>query len=150
MPSPQPPVVLAEHLSLPLGLDIRVINKVSQNLHAEMLLRLLGREKGASASVAGGLDVLRGFLTQADVRPEEYAFLRRLRIVAAESGLSSRNRKVIALRGEAGLGCGIHRESAALRVWMELWQPASNLFLRQRFCAPRPAHSITSMLFPVI
>jgi D-alanyl-D-alanine carboxypeptidase/D-alanyl-D-alanine-endopeptidase (penicillin-binding protein 4) len=67
-------VVLAVHLSLPLGLDVHVVNKVSQNLHAEMLLRLLGREKGASASVAGGLDVLRGFLAQAGVHSEEYAF----------------------------------------------------------------------------
>lgn len=74
LPVSLPPVVLAEHLSLPLGMDIRVINKVSQNLHAEMLLRLIGREKGVSASVEGGLDVLRGFLAQADVPPEEYAF----------------------------------------------------------------------------
>ncbi len=67
-------MVLAEHLSLPLGLDISVINKVSQNLHAEMLLRLLGREKGSSASTAGGLEVLRSFLAQAGLLPEEYAF----------------------------------------------------------------------------
>ena len=79
------PVVLAEHLSLPLGVDIRVINKVSQNLHAEMLLRLLGREKGApnkpdsgllgqsSGSVAGGLQVLRDFLKLAGIAPEEHA-----------------------------------------------------------------------------
>jgi D-alanyl-D-alanine carboxypeptidase/D-alanyl-D-alanine-endopeptidase (penicillin-binding protein 4) len=73
-PVSQAPVVLAEHLSQPIALDVRVINKVSQNLHAEILLRLLGHEKGSSASVAGGLDVLRGFLTQADVAPEEYAF----------------------------------------------------------------------------
>jgi D-alanyl-D-alanine carboxypeptidase/D-alanyl-D-alanine-endopeptidase (penicillin-binding protein 4) len=73
-PVPQPSVVLAEHRSMPLGVDIRVINKVSQNLHAEMLLRLLGREKGTSASAAGGLEVLRGFLLQADLRTEEYAF----------------------------------------------------------------------------
>jgi D-alanyl-D-alanine carboxypeptidase/D-alanyl-D-alanine-endopeptidase (penicillin-binding protein 4) len=73
-PISQPPVVLAEHDSLPLGLDIQVINKVSQNLHAEMLLRLLGREKGTSGSIAGGLEVVRGFLTQAGVQPEEYAF----------------------------------------------------------------------------
>jgi D-alanyl-D-alanine carboxypeptidase/D-alanyl-D-alanine-endopeptidase (penicillin-binding protein 4) len=73
-PVSQSPVVLAVHLSLPLGLDVHVVNKVSQNLHAEMLLRLLGREKGASASVAGGLDVLRGFLAQAGVHSEEYAF----------------------------------------------------------------------------
>ncbi len=68
------PVVLAEHLSLPLGLDISVINKVSQNLHAEMLLRLLGHEKGGSASTSGGLGVLRSFLSQAGLLPEEYAF----------------------------------------------------------------------------
>ncbi len=73
-PTSQSPVVLAEHLSMPLGLDISVINKVSQNLHAEMLLRLLGREKGSSASTAGGLEVLRSFLTQAGLLPEEYAF----------------------------------------------------------------------------
>lgn len=74
LPVSPAPVVLAEHDSPPLGLDIQVINKVSQNLHAEMLLRLLGREKGMSGSVVGGLNVLRGFLVQADVRPEEYAF----------------------------------------------------------------------------
>jgi D-alanyl-D-alanine carboxypeptidase/D-alanyl-D-alanine-endopeptidase (penicillin-binding protein 4) len=71
--SPQP-VVLAEHESLPLGEDIRVINKVSQNLHAEMLLRILGREKGTSASILGGLEVMRGFLSRAGVEPEEYVF----------------------------------------------------------------------------
>jgi D-alanyl-D-alanine carboxypeptidase/D-alanyl-D-alanine-endopeptidase (penicillin-binding protein 4) len=73
-PMPQPPAVLAEHQSLPLGLDVQVINKVSQNLHAEMLLRLLGHEKGTSGSIAGGLEVLRGFLAQAGVQPQEYAF----------------------------------------------------------------------------
>jgi D-alanyl-D-alanine carboxypeptidase/D-alanyl-D-alanine-endopeptidase (penicillin-binding protein 4) len=67
-------VVLAAHDSLPLGMDIRVINKVSQNLHAEMLLRLLGHERGTSGSVGGGLEVLRGFLTQAGLLPEEYVF----------------------------------------------------------------------------
>jgi serine-type D-Ala-D-Ala carboxypeptidase/endopeptidase (penicillin-binding protein 4) len=72
--APQPPVVLAAHLSSPLALDIVVTNKVSQNLHAEMLLRLLGREKGSSGSVAGGLQVLRGFLALAGIAPEEYAF----------------------------------------------------------------------------
>jgi D-alanyl-D-alanine carboxypeptidase/D-alanyl-D-alanine-endopeptidase (penicillin-binding protein 4) len=77
-------VVLAEHNSLPLGMDIRVINKVSQNLHAEMLLRLLGHEKGSSGSIAGGLEVLRGFLLLADVHPEEYAF-------SDGSGLSRQN-----------------------------------------------------------
>jgi serine-type D-Ala-D-Ala carboxypeptidase/endopeptidase (penicillin-binding protein 4) len=72
--TPPLPVVLAAHDSFPLGMDIRVINKVSQNLHAEMLLRLLGREKGSSGSVAAGLEVLRAFLAQAGLLPDEYAF----------------------------------------------------------------------------
>jgi serine-type D-Ala-D-Ala carboxypeptidase/endopeptidase (penicillin-binding protein 4) len=84
------PVVLAAHDSPPLGVDIRVINKVSQNLHAEMLLRLLGREKGASGSVAAGLEVLRGFLTQAGLSQEEYIFydgsgLSRLNLVSPQA-----------------------------------------------------------------
>ena len=71
--SPQP-LVLASHESKPLLDDVTVINKVSQNLHAEILLRLLGREKGTSGTVEGGLEVLRGFLTQAGISPNEYVF----------------------------------------------------------------------------
>jgi serine-type D-Ala-D-Ala carboxypeptidase/endopeptidase (penicillin-binding protein 4) len=53
---------------------LRVINKVSQNLHAELALRLLGKEKGTSGSIEGGLEVTRGFLTNAGIRPEQFAF----------------------------------------------------------------------------
>jgi serine-type D-Ala-D-Ala carboxypeptidase/endopeptidase (penicillin-binding protein 4) len=66
--------VLASHESMPLNDDLRVINKVSQNLHAELTLRLLGKEKGASGSIEGGLEVVRGFLTTAGIKPEQYAF----------------------------------------------------------------------------
>jgi D-alanyl-D-alanine carboxypeptidase/D-alanyl-D-alanine-endopeptidase (penicillin-binding protein 4) len=68
------PMVLASHQSQPLGEDIQVINKVSQNLHAELLLRLLGREKGAAGNIASGLEVLRGFLVRAGIPPEEFVF----------------------------------------------------------------------------
>ena len=71
---PTQPLVLASYQSKPLMEDVRVINKVSQNLHAEILLRLLGREKGAAGTVEGGLEVLRGFLNQAGVSADEYAF----------------------------------------------------------------------------
>lgn len=67
-------LVLASHESKPLIEDVRVINKVSQNLHAEILLRLLGREKGTAGTVEGGLEVLRGFLNQAGISPDEYVF----------------------------------------------------------------------------
>jgi serine-type D-Ala-D-Ala carboxypeptidase/endopeptidase (penicillin-binding protein 4) len=73
-PMPSQPLVLAEYQSKPLLEDVRVINKVSQNLHAEILLRLLGREKGASGSVEGGREVLHGFLNQAGVPSDQYVF----------------------------------------------------------------------------
>ena len=68
------PIVLASYESKPLLQDVRVINKVSQNLHAEILLRLLGRERGNSGTIEGGLEVLRGFLTQAGISSDQYVF----------------------------------------------------------------------------
>jgi D-alanyl-D-alanine carboxypeptidase/D-alanyl-D-alanine-endopeptidase (penicillin-binding protein 4) len=68
------PLVLAQHDSQPLVQDIKVINKVSQNLHAELMLRLLGREKGAAGTIESGLEVLHGFLAQAGIQNDEYVF----------------------------------------------------------------------------
>jgi len=72
-PNPTP-LVLASYQSQPIGEDLRVINKVSQNLHAELMLRLLGKEKGTSGSIEGGLEVLRGFLVNAGIKPDQFAF----------------------------------------------------------------------------
>jgi len=72
--SPVGPLVLAEYKSPPLSEDVQVINKVSQNLHAEILLRLLGREKGTGGTVPAGLEVLRGFLNNAGIRADDYVF----------------------------------------------------------------------------
>jgi D-alanyl-D-alanine carboxypeptidase/D-alanyl-D-alanine-endopeptidase (penicillin-binding protein 4) len=71
---PGQPLVLAKYESKPLVDDITVINKVSQNLHAEILLRLLGREKGTAGTVEGGLEVVRGFLNKANIPSDQYAF----------------------------------------------------------------------------
>jgi serine-type D-Ala-D-Ala carboxypeptidase/endopeptidase (penicillin-binding protein 4) len=68
------PVTLASYESKPLLQDVRVVNKVSQNLHAEILLRLLGRARGNAGTVEGGLEVLSGFLTQAGISNDQYAF----------------------------------------------------------------------------
>jgi serine-type D-Ala-D-Ala carboxypeptidase/endopeptidase (penicillin-binding protein 4) len=68
------PLTLASYESKPLLQDVRVINKVSQNLHAEILLRLLGKERGNTGTIEGGLDVLRGFLTQAGIPSDRYVF----------------------------------------------------------------------------
>ncbi len=68
------PLVLASYQSQPVVEDLQVINKVSQNVHAELMLRLLGKEKGTSGSIAGGLEVLRGFLINAGLKPEQFVF----------------------------------------------------------------------------
>jgi serine-type D-Ala-D-Ala carboxypeptidase/endopeptidase (penicillin-binding protein 4) len=67
-------VVLAEHVSLPLRDAIKVVNKVSQNLHAEMLLRVIGRETANYGSVTVGLRVLKEFAGEAGIEPEEFYF----------------------------------------------------------------------------
>ncbi len=59
--------VLAAHISVPVAQDITLTNKVSQNLHAELLLRLLGKVHGTDGSFAQGTRVVRQFLTEAGV-----------------------------------------------------------------------------------
>ena len=71
--TPSVPLVLARHDSPPLLEDIEVTDKVSQNLHAELLLRLLGAVKGKTADVAGGLEVVRSFVSLAGITPEDVA-----------------------------------------------------------------------------
>ena len=66
--------VLAMHESKPLFEDLRVINKVSQNLHAELALRLLGRLKANNGSIAGGLSVLKTFSPKPVSSPMNISF----------------------------------------------------------------------------
>src|SRR5438270_1039969 len=70
-----PPQVLAQHLSMPLLEDVRVTNKTSQNLHAELDLRLIGQLKGSGGSFEGGSAVLKQFLLQAGLKPDEFFLL---------------------------------------------------------------------------
>jgi serine-type D-Ala-D-Ala carboxypeptidase/endopeptidase (penicillin-binding protein 4) len=66
--------ILAEHISPPLSEAIKVVNKESQNLHAEMLLRTMGRELNHQGSLAGGLAALNAFTSQAGIVPGETYF----------------------------------------------------------------------------
>ncbi|WP_426266537.1 D-alanyl-D-alanine carboxypeptidase/D-alanyl-D-alanine endopeptidase [Sphingomonas sp. LHG3443-2] len=75
---------LAEVTPEPLAADIVTINKASQNVHAELLLRRLGAARG-KPDVAGGLEGVRAMLTEAGV-PERAATL------ADGSGMSPYNR----------------------------------------------------------
>jgi D-alanyl-D-alanine carboxypeptidase/D-alanyl-D-alanine-endopeptidase (penicillin-binding protein 4) len=67
-------VVLAEHLSEPLARDIEIINKYSHNLHAEMLLRTLGREAKNYGSLTRGLQALEEFAAAAGIEKDESIF----------------------------------------------------------------------------
>lgn len=73
-PAPANMVVLASRTSVPLLEDMTVTNKVSQNLHAEIFLRLLGQRLAADASVEEGLRVTRAFLLHAGVSPQDFFF----------------------------------------------------------------------------
>lgn len=66
--------VLATHLSPPVAEDIAVTDKVSQNLHAELYLHLLGRLEGSDGSIAQGARVVRQFLIGAGVDPGDFLF----------------------------------------------------------------------------
>jgi serine-type D-Ala-D-Ala carboxypeptidase/endopeptidase (penicillin-binding protein 4) len=65
-PAPAPPsptaIVFAEHISPPLSEIVRVTNKVSQNLHAELLLRAVAHEKKGFGVTDAGLWVEQDFL----------------------------------------------------------------------------------------
>jgi D-alanyl-D-alanine carboxypeptidase/D-alanyl-D-alanine-endopeptidase (penicillin-binding protein 4) len=67
--------ILAEHLSTPFLDDVRVINKTSENLHAELALRLAGRLNGAGGSFEGGAAAVKQFLLQAGLKEDEFVFL---------------------------------------------------------------------------
>ena len=68
----------------PLVEDLRVINKVSQNLHAELMLRRLGRQRGTGL-IADGLAVVQAILGRAGLRRTDYDF-------SDGSGMSTYNR----------------------------------------------------------
>jgi len=64
--------LLAAHVSPPLGDDLVVTNKVSQNLHAEITLRTLGKLEGSDGSLLEGTRVVRQFLISAGVAPSDF------------------------------------------------------------------------------
>jgi D-alanyl-D-alanine carboxypeptidase/D-alanyl-D-alanine-endopeptidase (penicillin-binding protein 4) len=63
------PVVLAEHVSVPLGDAVKLINKISQNLHTEMLLRTVARQSGVWATPDELMKVPADFYATAGIAP---------------------------------------------------------------------------------
>jgi D-alanyl-D-alanine carboxypeptidase/D-alanyl-D-alanine-endopeptidase (penicillin-binding protein 4) len=66
--------LLATRVSVPVAQDIMVTNKVSQNLHAELLLRLLGKAFAKDGSLAQGTRVVRQFLIDTGVSDADFFF----------------------------------------------------------------------------
>jgi D-alanyl-D-alanine carboxypeptidase/D-alanyl-D-alanine-endopeptidase (penicillin-binding protein 4) len=77
-PAPIPPsptaIVFAEHLSPPLSEMVRVTNKVSQNLHAELLLRAVAEGKKGFGVTDAGLWVEQDFLKSIGVADGDVVF----------------------------------------------------------------------------
>ncbi len=63
------PAVLAEHVSVPLGDSVKLVNKISQNLHSEMLLRTVARQKGVWATPDDLMKIPAEFYEAAGIAP---------------------------------------------------------------------------------
>ena len=66
-----PRAVLAEHVSVPLGDSVKLINKISQNLHTEMLLRTVARQNGLWISPEDLLKIPQEFYAVAGIPPDD-------------------------------------------------------------------------------
>jgi len=66
-PLPAAARVLAAHDGAPMARLIEEVNKESQNLHAELLLRLLGQHAFGEGTTERGLEALDEFLARLDV-----------------------------------------------------------------------------------
>jgi D-alanyl-D-alanine carboxypeptidase/D-alanyl-D-alanine-endopeptidase (penicillin-binding protein 4) len=99
--------LLARLAPPPLAEDLRTINKVSQNLHAELMLRRLGRQSGTGA-IADGLAIVRDMLARAGLRRTDYDF-------SDGSGMSTYNR--VTPRGVVTL-----LRWAATQPWGAAWR----------------------------
>jgi len=92
------PVVLAEHVSVPLGDALKLVNKISQNLHTEMLLRTVARQGGVWATPDDLMKVPADFYATAGIEPGDV-------IQTDASGLSRHDlvtpRAVVALLNSA-------------------------------------------------
>ncbi len=75
LPLPPGARVLATHESPPMGEMIRVVNKESQNLHAEMLLRLVGLKVLGVGSAARGHEAIAALAKRLDVPDEGWGLV---------------------------------------------------------------------------
>jgi serine-type D-Ala-D-Ala carboxypeptidase/endopeptidase (penicillin-binding protein 4) len=132
--APEPDrMVLAEHRSVPLREVVKVINKNSQNLHAEMLLRTLGHEVENFGSLTAGLDVLQKFCGEVGLDPEETYF-------ADGSGLSGQD--LVSPRAMMKLLVHMANSPQAKDFWNSLPVAGEDGTLSKRFLRSTAAQEI--------
>src|SRR3989441_5661735 len=66
---PGDPTELAEHVSVPLGDSVKLVNKISQNLHTEMRMRTVARRNGVWSTPDELMKVPAEFYTAAGIAP---------------------------------------------------------------------------------
>lgn len=66
-----PRTVLAEHLSIPLSDSVKLVNKISQNLHAEVLLRTAARQSGRWSDPEDLQKFPKSFYAKAGIREDD-------------------------------------------------------------------------------
>ncbi len=132
-PDPDPAgVELGRRESPPLSQIVQIVNKVSQNLHAELLLRETARVRRRIGSREAGLEELKEFLRSVGVAEQDYAIhdgsgLSRLNLLTPEAVVKllrymdkSPHRQVwlesLPVGGEDGTLSGRFRGTAAGRV----------------------------------
>ena len=118
----------------PLGDDIMIINKDSQNLHAELLLRRLGSISG-SGSIADGQVVIRAMLAEAGVAEHAVS-------LSDGSGMSSYNR--VSPRGMTTLLRWIERQPWGAEWRRTLPVGGTDGTLKRRFANTPLAGHITA------
>jgi D-alanyl-D-alanine carboxypeptidase/D-alanyl-D-alanine-endopeptidase (penicillin-binding protein 4) len=69
-----PGEVITERVSVPLVEALRLVDKVSQNLHAEIMLRNVALQLTGKGTRDGGLAALATFLQAAGIGPDDYHF----------------------------------------------------------------------------
>ncbi len=84
------PTVLAEHISQPLSETLRVMHKISQNLHAELLLRTAARQKTSDSTADAAIQFEEDFragigITDADAIMTDASGLSRKDMVTPQS-----------------------------------------------------------------
>ncbi|HEY1745116.1 MAG TPA: D-alanyl-D-alanine carboxypeptidase/D-alanyl-D-alanine-endopeptidase [Granulicella sp.] len=104
----KPQTILATHLSLPLSEDLVLTNKISQNLHAEIMLRNIAAQRECEHTARKGLQWIRQYLLYAGLDGNDFVFF-------DGSGLSGHD--LITPRAAAQL-----LTFASKQPWFSIWK----------------------------